>query len=908
MSHSVKENPSARSVDRSAARLGANEAPGSPEIHHARFSVALKLTLLVGSMLGILLAGLLIASGLYWRNVLRSQLEPQMTAIAASRRDLVRTQLATYSTVLDVNTDRGEFRGFLGDVAAGRGETKNRDYAQDTLRFIADGKTLLSASLTDKAGKIILSSDPSQVGRIVSASSEFQASVSEPHVGWPHNVGGRFEATVAAPVKKRDQGRERLGTLIATANVSSMAAPLRDVGGLAKTGEAILGVRNGEQFHFLFPPRTSPELTSVPIASAPFLAAASGPQRSFYKMPDYRGVPVLAASDPIGYRDWTMIVKIDEAEAYAPVDRALRLMGLAGAGAIVLALIAASVLAHRFTRPVRRLVQAAARLAAGDDTAQVPVRSTDELGALSESFNEMTAALRARSDERDAAEEALRKSELNARQIAESLPQLVWTCDANGACDYLSPQWVTYTGLPAENQLGTGWLAQIHPEDRERVMQCWSRIAAEGGCLDIEFRIRRHDGTFRWFRTCASPLKDEAGRVVKWFGTNTDVDTARHAELALRDADRRKDEFLAMLGHELRNPLSAISNAAQLWKEAQVDDPESAELARGIVEWQTTHLARLVDDLLDVARITEGKIELRKRPVDAARAVRRAVEGLRPLLDERQHHLILQLSEGRPLRIDADPTRLEQIITNLLTNAAKYTPDGGLITVAARREGADTVIEVTDSGIGIQPEMVSKIFELFTQADHSLDRSVGGLGLGLSLSRKLVELHGGTLCAHSDGTGMGATFTVRLPTSDQIETPPPPAPVHSGPAHRHRILLVDDNIDTARSLGQLLTRRGHEVAVAHDGLAAVRVAYEFRPDVLLLDLGLPGMDGYALARQLRAEGFPTTPMIAISGYAQESDRARAREAGFNRHFAKPVDFEALAALLAADAGAMIAGD
>lgn len=767
----------------------------SPPPPRRGFSVALKLTLFVGLTLSVLLAGLLAGSGFYWRNVLRKQVDAQLSAVAASRRDMVHAQLDLLLQRMTVNTDRGEFRGFLQEVSKGQPDPAGEAWSQASLLYVADGKPVVSASLTDAKGLIILSSDPADVGRVITTTSEFQAGLHEAHVGWPRPVESRFQATLTAPVRPRSEPHKVVGVLLATVDVSALAAALRDVTGLGATGEALLGVRQGDQFRFLFPPRHAPALVTVPLAVAPPLGATAEGQAAFSKARDYRGVAVLEASEPIDYRGWTLVVKMDEAEAYAPVDRALRLMGLAGLAVIALGLAGASILALRFTRPVRRLAEAATRVANGDYAAQVPVQSSDELGALSVSFNKMTAAIRARGDERDAAERALRTSETNARD----------------------------------------------------------------------------------------------------------------AEAALREADRRKDEFLAMLGHELRNPLSAIANAARLWREVEHDDAETAALARDIVERQTAHLSRLVDDLLDVARITEGKILLRRRPVEAAGAVRRAAEALRPLFEERRHQLILQLPEGEPLRLHADPTRLEQIVANLLTNAAKYTPDGGHITVTARREDHEAVVDVTDNGIGIAPELLAHIFELFTQADHSLDRPVGGLGLGLNLSRQLVELHGGTLSAHSAGPGRGATFTMRLPTVDEDEPSAALVPRPLSPApHRHRVLLVDDNVDTARSLSRLLTRRGHEVATAYDGLVAIRIAHEFRPDVLLLDLGLPGLDGYALARRLRADGFATAPMIAISGYAQEADRARAQEAGFNRHFAKPVDFESLAALLAAASSDMLA--
>jgi CheY-like chemotaxis protein len=311
-----------------------------------------------------------------------------------------------------------------------------------------------------------------------------------------------------------------------------------------------------------------------------------------------------------------------------------------------------------------------------------------------------------------------------------------------------------------------------------------------------------------------------------------------------------------------------------------------------------------VDDLLDVARIATGKIELRQRPVVLGELITHAVDGMRPQIELRRHALELTLSE-EPVLIRADPTRVEQIIGNLLANATKYTPDGGRISVVERREGEEVLVTVTDNGIGIDPEVVHGIFELFAQAHPTFDRSGGGLGIGLSLCRELAELHGGSISACSEGAGRGARFTVRLPVMHEAEAiaynPRPPEPL-ALPGPSRRILVVDDNEEAALLLARLLTRRGHEVRTAFDGLASLDIASEFRPEIFLLDIGLPGLDGFNLARRLQAEGFQNSLFVAISGFAQEQDRERGREAGIAHYFSKPVDFEALMTVLAAWVG------
>jgi PAS domain S-box-containing protein len=380
----------------------------------------------------------------------------------------------------------------------------------------------------------------------------------------------------------------------------------------------------------------------------------------------------------------------------------------------------------------------------------------------------------------------------------------------------------------------------------------------------------------------------------------------RVAELA--EADRRKDEFLATLAHELRNPLAPIRNALHLMRGHQ-GSTHAIEPERAMAERQVVHLARLIDDLMDIARISRGKIELRKETLLLAPLVERAVESVRPALDERHHRLDVLLPET-PIWLAADPTRLEQILGNLLNNAIKYTEPGGTIGVAVASEGDDVVIRVRDSGIGIEPELLPRVFEIFVQAEDHQDRSQGGLGIGLSLVRRLVEMHGGTINAHSAGPRMGSEFVVRLPTLPAPVPAPAPddgqvvSPLETGPAasqkpRRRRILVVDDNLDAANSLARLLKRLfGQDVRVAHDGPAALESAAVFRPEIVLLDIGMPGMDGYEVAERLRREpALPALRIIALTGWGQQTDRLRSQAVGFDHHLVKPVDPDVLCRLL-----------
>jgi signal transduction histidine kinase len=370
------------------------------------------------------------------------------------------------------------------------------------------------------------------------------------------------------------------------------------------------------------------------------------------------------------------------------------------------------------------------------------------------------------------------------------------------------------------------------------------------------------------------------------------------AQQALREADRRKDEFLAMLAHELRNPLAPIRNALEMLKLVEAS-PELQRQTREMMERQVQLMVRLVDDLLDVSRITRGKIELRKEPIELAAIVTRAVETAQPLIDAQKHQSQIDIAPG-PLLVQGDLVRLGQVVANLLNNAAKYMAPGGRIRLKAGREADKIVLRLRDEGIGIAPEMLPQVFDLFTQADHAPALSQGGLGIGLTLVRRLVEMHGGTVEAHSEGIGRGSEFVVSLPALLEA----PPAPHSAGDAAgdsapMRRILVVDDNIDSAESLAMLLRVWGHEVETAHNGSEALAAAPACQPEVALLDIDLPDMTGYELASKLRGRaGKDATAFVALTGYGQDGDHRRSAEAGFRAHLVKPVDPEALRKLLA----------
>ena len=498
------------------------------------------------------------------------------------------------------------------------------------------------------------------------------------------------------------------------------------------------------------------------------------------------------------------------------------------------------------------------------------------------------------------AEDVLLASEERFRSLSACSPVGIFTTDTEGGCSYSNLRAQAICGYSLEQGLGLGWVAFVHDDDRERVRHEWAGVARDGLEYTGELRFRHPDGAIRWVHVRTSPMRDDNGRLVGHVGTIEDITARKEAESALRESARQKDEFLAVLAHELRNPLAPLRTAIELIRVAR-GDPAVQDRAHAVMDRQVRHLVRMVDDLLDVSRITRGKIGLRRERVALGAAIQNAVETSRPLLEAAGHALELSLPP-RPVYVDADSTRLAQVFANLLNNAAKYTERGGSIRLDAEVEGPSVAVRVRDTGVGIPAGMLSRIFEMFTQADRSLEKLHGGLGIGLTLARQLVEMHGGTIEARSPGAGRGSEFIVRLPVAAETdgERAAGGALVHHPlAARRRRILVVDDNRDAAESLALALQLKGHEVEAAHDGFQAIEAAYAFRPDVVLLDIGMPRLNGHDTARHIRQRLGPAAmPLfVALTGWGQDDDRRRSREAGFDHHLIKPVDPQALDALL-----------
>lgn len=492
-----------------------------------------------------------------------------------------------------------------------------------------------------------------------------------------------------------------------------------------------------------------------------------------------------------------------------------------------------------------------------------------------------------------------------AQELTERLAAIVESSDdiiASKTLDGIITSWnkgaERILGYSAEEVVGRHVSMLMPPESMEDTERILGRIRRGEKVDHYHTKRRRKDGVIIDVSLTVSPIRDSAGHVIGASKIGRDITQEKRIEAERQEAERRKDEFLAMLAHELRNPLAAINNAAQLLGRFETED--ELEWAKDVVLRQVKHLARLVDDLLDVSRISRGKIVLRKEPIDLSPVLQSAIESVRGLIEERKHELSVSLASGA-LRLLADPLRLEQIVVNLLTNAAKYTESGGRIWLSARDDGGDIVITVRDSGIGIDRELLPRIFELFTHGDRTIARSEGGLGIGLTLVQKLAEMHGGTAAAKSEGPGRGSEFTVRLPALAEHTSRTSGAGVTLPRVARQssRVLVVDDNVDNTAALARLLKLLGHNVRVAYDGAEAIAVAREHRPEVVLLDIGLPDVDGYEVARTLRKDPCCAEALIvAISGYGQPEDRRRSKEAGFDAHLVKPVDYDALMTLFA----------
>ncbi|RYY98700.1 MAG: PAS domain S-box protein [Comamonadaceae bacterium] len=510
----------------------------------------------------------------------------------------------------------------------------------------------------------------------------------------------------------------------------------------------------------------------------------------------------------------------------------------------------------------------------------------------------------------------LRESEARFRNMADHAPVMMWVTDATGYCSYLNRSWYEFTGQRTEEALGFGWLDATHPDDRPAAEAAFLDANARRAPFRAEYRLRRHDGTYRWAIDAAAPRFTESGDYLGYVGSVIDIAERKEAEQLLQDLnvqlarrvaeageqDRRKNEFLATLAHELRNPLAPLRNGVELLKRMGATQPQRMPDVLAMMERQLVHMVRLVDDLMDIARVSRGKVELRRERITLDSVVQSALEACRPQVERARHALSVELPPD-PVWLDGDPTRLAQVLSNVMNNAVKYTPPGGHIAVRARPVGATVVLEVQDDGEGIAPELASQVFDLFVQGPQTVAAAQGGLGIGLSLVRRLVEMHGGVVDLHSEGTGRGTTVRITLPVAAQDDASPRSAVPQTGVDARERglrVLVVDDNVDAAESLGMLLVARGHAIRVVHSGRAALDAAPGFAPHLVFLDIGLPDLSGFEVAAALRrVSGGDAMRIVALTGWGNEEAREKSAGSGFDLHLTKPVPMDILQGLLSA---------
>jgi PAS domain S-box-containing protein len=488
--------------------------------------------------------------------------------------------------------------------------------------------------------------------------------------------------------------------------------------------------------------------------------------------------------------------------------------------------------------------------------------------------------------------EALRESEQRFRTMADETPVMMWVTNAEGAIDFVNKEYCRFFGVTHQQALETTWRLPLHHGD-DGYMRAFSESLAGRAPFYAEARMRREDGDWRWLSSHGAPRTSPSGEFLGLIVTSQDVTEQKHAETIQQQLAREKDEFIAVLAHELRSPLAPIRTSVGLLRaHAQL---AVVKQCGEVIDRQTTHMARLLDDLLDSSRLSRNTLTLRRSRVRLDEVIRAALEIASPLVEQQRLELVVAGLED-PIGLDADGARLTQVFGNLLDNAAKYSKPGGRVDVSVTREDAWVVVTVRDAGIGIAPDMLGRVFELFTQAGVARAHAPGGVGIGLSLVHRLIEMHGGTIHVVSAGPGSGSEFTVRLPIATAevaAVAPSAPQPAQSGPLRR-RVLVADDNVDSADMEAALLMALGCDVCTVYDGESTVREAERFRPDVVLLDIGMPGIDGHEVCARIRSQPWGRSiVLIAVTGWGQEEDRKRSERAGFNMHLVKPVDPDAL---------------
>jgi len=623
--------------------------------------------------------------------------------------------------------------------------------------------------------------------------------------------------------------------------------------------------------------------------------------------------PEAVSSDGQHVTAWRRIISNDEVlgtvylrardESRQRMQYYLGVLGLIMIASLLTALLLTNRLQMSLTEPIVAISKVARRIMESRDFSLRAARTTDdEVGVMVDAFNDMLTELGRRAEVLEASNQALHASDERYQLAVRGSSAGLWDWNILSNDVFLSPRFKQLLGYGGEELPSSfaSFFSALHPDDRlpaKRALE--AHFSRRRTPFQIELRLRARNGDYRWFYMGGEALADAKGKPYRMAGSIIDITARKVAEEALQEANRRKDEFIATLAHELRNPLAPIRTGLQILG-TEGASGASAARAREIIERQLTHMVRLVDDLLDISRITSAKVKLNKSRITLQQVVDASVEASRPYIDASNQTLSVRVDE-QPIALFADLTRMAQALSNILNNAAKYTPPGGRIDLDARREGADVVIHVSDNGSGIPTEMLDQVFDMFTQVGRTVDHAQGGLGIGLSIVRRLISLHDGTVTAHSEGPGKGSTFTIRLPCADEPahDDSPRLAPAAAAPAPALQVLVVDDNVDAAETMAMLLDMSGHRTAMVHSGLDVLDAALRVPPDVILLDIGLPGMNGYEVAARIRQErALDQTLLVALTGWGSDADKRAATEAGFDVHLTKPVGPDALMEVLA----------
>ncbi len=622
------------------------------------------------------------------------------------------------------------------------------------------------------------------------------------------------------------------------------------------------------------------------------------------------GIPVYRAFTRSSVTGWTTTMAVSQTAVTGSMRRSIAILTGGASILLLFGLLAAVIRGKRITAPISVLARSAVAIARGEPI-EVPAAAVEEIKDLGDALVAGGEAARDAAAERgrrlvaeakrmeaEAVAAAMRARDETQGQLAaivEASSDGIMSFTLDGVIRTWNPAAARLYGYSPEDIRGRHVSLLVPAARTHEPAELFAGVA-RGESLTLETVRLRKDGTTVQVALTVSPVRNSAGEVTGVSAAVRDISQQKRAEAALKAANQAKDAFLAMLGHELRNPLGAIASAVTVLNVAGVPEP-AAERARAVIGRQVQHLSRLVDDLLDVSRVTTGKVILDRRPFDLTELVAKVLSAWQASGRFDRHHVSVDL---RSVWVDADEIRIEQVLSNLVGNALKYTPPAGSVTIRVAHDGGTALLEVADTGIGISTPLMDKVFELFMQGDRALDRAQGGLGIGLTLVKALVEMHGGRVEAASEGQGRGAVFTVRLPRVPAAVTPDDRATSAVPARPGRRILIVEDNDDAREMLRVQLTQDGHEVHEAADGPTAVEMAAAHVPDVALIDIGLPGLDGYEVARRIRAgTGGKSIFLVAMTGYGQLDDRRRAFEAGFDAHATKPVLVERLAELIAA---------